>query len=658
MLRNKHSAIIFTIALLLLFQSLPGKQVSKWEWQDVERVVAIGDIHGEYDKLVQLVTGTGLADSILKWAGGTAHLVICGDLLDRGKKERAVMDLLMRLQNEAKKDGGEVHVLLGNHDVMNLVRDLRYVDKANYGDFIQEEKSRDRKRGYDSFKQLYAGQRFKEAQLKAAFDEKYPPGYFARLQAFELNGKYGAWLLDRPTMIKINEVIYVHAGLREEVASEGIEKINKQVQKSIKDFVKNSKTLEPYIKGPAGFDEFYAAARAISEQASSRQIPRNLADASRAMLRESERYVFSPKGPFWYRGNSQEDENLEWPHINEARKQLGIKRIVIAHTPTGSKKINARFSNSVFRVDVGMVYGRDPLALEMTAQGARVFNPNTSAYETPVQEKIWGEGITGVMEQLPEPQMIDFMLSAAIVDSEEVERHNRKFRVVELEKDHNHRRAIFLSVAENKPGEKKGRNEGYRHYKHGYAAYLFDRKLETDLVPTTVVREIDGQPGILQLWPEKVVILRTLKRGAGGFDLQEAFEKVKEQVVAANMLAALFDTRDVEADSSTWYLPEENRLLEADSTKAFSLSPEIQEEWLYFDYRGEHGLVLSDEDKHRLMLSPGLDIALRSLDFAGLKDLLGDYLDDDEIQALLIRRDKLLELCSPEYQVQDREKLR
>jgi hypothetical protein len=654
-LRKKYFLFIFTIALLGILQSLPAMQVSKWEWQGVERVVAIGDVHGEYDKLVPLLTGIGLTDSNLKWIGGKAHLILCGDLLDRGKKERAVMDLLMRLQQEAKKDGGKVHVLLGNHDVMNLVRDLRYVDKANYADFSKEEKSRDRKRGFDSFKRLYADQKLKEAQLRAAFDEKYPPGYFGRLKAFELRGKYGAWLLDHPTLIKINDVVYVHAGLREEVSAAGIEKTNKQVQKSIKDFVRHSRTLEPYIKGPAGFDEFYAAALAIAGESSSGQIPRELADAARGMVRELEGLVFSPNGPFWYRGNSQEDENFEWYHIRESLKHLGSKKLVIAHTPTKNGTINARFSDSLYRTDVGMVYGHLPLALELTTQQARVFDPNTSTYAAPVQEEIHGEGASQVMGQLPEPQMIDFMLTAAIVDSEEVERFNRKWKVVELEKDHNHRRAIFLAVTGKKPTDQKGRLEGYRHYKHGYAAYLFDREVGTNLVPTTVLREIDGQPGILQLWPARVAILRTLKRGGGGFDIQAAFKNVKDQVVDVNMLAALFDTRDVETDITTWYLPEEKRLLAADGTKAFTLSPEIQEQWLYFDYKGEHGLELTDEDKRQLMLSPSLDLALRSLNFEGLKELLGAYLDDDEIRALLTRRDKLLELCSPEYQTHNRE---
>ncbi|NOR14218.1 MAG: hypothetical protein GQ544_00790 [Candidatus Aminicenantes bacterium] len=649
MLKKQRYAILFTIVLLLVFRSLPAEQVSKWEWQGVERVVAIGDVHGEYDKLVQLLTGLGLTDNALTWTGGEAHLVLCGDLLDRGKKERAVMDLLMRLQQEAKKQGGEVHTLLGNHDVMNLVYDFRYVDKANYADFIKEEKARDRKRGYGGFKQLYSGEKLKESQLKAAFDEKYPLGYFGRRQAFELRGQYGKWLIQHPTLIKINDVVYVHAGLREDIAAVGIDKTNQEVQKSIKSFIRYSKILEPFIKGPAEFDEFYAAAKAIMQQSSSGQIPGNLADASQGLLRETERYVFSPQGPFWYRGNSQEKEGLEWFHIKESLKQLDVKTIVVAHTPTQSKKINERFGGALYRTDVGMVYKRDPLALEFSDNNRRIFNPKTSSFEKPFKEEPWGEGISDVLEQLPEPQMKDFLLNAAIVEAVKEERDSRQYRVVELEKDHNRRRAFHLSVAEKQPSDQAGRSAGYRHYKHEYAAYLLDRELELGFVPITVLREVDGQLGTLQEWPEKVYNLPTLLRGGGSIDFQDIFddEAFRNQVSQIRLFWALLDVRD-NHDALKMWLPAEKRVMAGDNTIAFSLSPDIQEELLYFK---EHpNLIIKEEYKGRFTLNPSFDIALRTLDLAGLEELLGYYISKEEIKALLLRRDKLLELCSPEYQ--------
>ena len=85
-----------------------------------------------------------------KWAGGKAHLVQTGDLLDRGKDARKVLDLLMRLEGEARKAGGRVHALLGNHEVMNMLGDLRYVNAEEYKSFQEPESTRRREHFYEA----------------------------------------------------------------------------------------------------------------------------------------------------------------------------------------------------------------------------------------------------------------------------------------------------------------------------------------------------------------------------------------------------------------------------------------------------------------------------------------------------------------------------
>jgi hypothetical protein len=76
-----------------------------WEWTDVPRIVAVGDIHGTIDKLVLILRATGLVDADLKWSGGRTHLVLCGDLIDRGPADRAVLELVRRLNSEAPEGG-------------------------------------------------------------------------------------------------------------------------------------------------------------------------------------------------------------------------------------------------------------------------------------------------------------------------------------------------------------------------------------------------------------------------------------------------------------------------------------------------------------------------------------------------------------------------
>ena len=93
-----------------------------------ERIVAIGDIHGNYDGFVSILQRAGLVDDDVHWIGGDTTFVQTGDIFDRGLEVFEVLGLLKRLEKEAAAAGGEVIVLLGNHEGMNLVgffRDVR-----------------------------------------------------------------------------------------------------------------------------------------------------------------------------------------------------------------------------------------------------------------------------------------------------------------------------------------------------------------------------------------------------------------------------------------------------------------------------------------------------------------------------------------------------
>jgi hypothetical protein len=95
--------------------------------QTEQRIVAIGDIHGAYDEFVSILAHAKLIDHAQNWTGGRTTLVQTGDFTDRGAKVRQVLDLLMRLERDARRTGGRVIVLAGNHEVLNMLGDLRYV---------------------------------------------------------------------------------------------------------------------------------------------------------------------------------------------------------------------------------------------------------------------------------------------------------------------------------------------------------------------------------------------------------------------------------------------------------------------------------------------------------------------------------------------------
>ena len=119
-------------------------QTRQWQWSGVERIVVFADVHGAYKELVTLLQQAGVINQQLHWQGGKTHLVSLGDLLDRGTESRRVMDLIIRLQKEAATAGGKVHQLLGNHEIMNMIGDLRYVAPEEYAAFVDEESTSQR----------------------------------------------------------------------------------------------------------------------------------------------------------------------------------------------------------------------------------------------------------------------------------------------------------------------------------------------------------------------------------------------------------------------------------------------------------------------------------------------------------------------------------
>ena len=127
--------VFITIALY----GAPSWPAAEWRFSGADRIVAVADIHGAYDSFVRILRQSDVIDDELDWVGDTTHLVIVGDVLDRGPDSRQAMDLIMRLQTEALTAGGRVHLALGNHELMNLTGDLRYVSAGEYAAFAADE---------------------------------------------------------------------------------------------------------------------------------------------------------------------------------------------------------------------------------------------------------------------------------------------------------------------------------------------------------------------------------------------------------------------------------------------------------------------------------------------------------------------------------------
>lgn len=298
---------------------------------DAERIVAVGDVHGAYRPLVKVLQANGLIDAATHWSGGTTHLVSLGDLLDRGPRSRDVMDLLRKLQGQAAEAGGRVHVVLGNHEVLNLLGDLRDVSDAEFAAFAPD--------------------LARTSEAAAATDPAVarPPGYEELRSALSPTGDYGAWLLSLPAMVQINDTVFVHGGLSPALGALSLASIN-------------------------------AEAKAQLEQAFANQ---GLPPAERQVTPMT---LLGDSGPFWYRGTAACHPLLEDRVLTQQLARLGATRVVVGHTPTATRKPRVRLDGRVFAIDTGMlleVYRGEPYLLELTVTGARVLDARGMASPPP-----------------------------------------------------------------------------------------------------------------------------------------------------------------------------------------------------------------------------------------------------------------------------------
>ncbi|HEY1416100.1 MAG TPA: metallophosphoesterase, partial [Caulobacteraceae bacterium] len=117
-------------------------------WDHVARVVVFGDLHGDYAKFHDMLSKAGLIDARDNWSGGQSHLVQVGDLPDRAPDTRKIVELLIKLEPQARRAGGYVHALIGDHEAMNMEGDLRYTTPGEFAAFAASGSAQLRDRYY------------------------------------------------------------------------------------------------------------------------------------------------------------------------------------------------------------------------------------------------------------------------------------------------------------------------------------------------------------------------------------------------------------------------------------------------------------------------------------------------------------------------------
>jgi len=567
-------------------------------WTGIAKITAIGDLHGDYDNFVQILKGTHLVDGDLHWAAGNIHLVQTGDIMDRGTQARQILDLLMRLEKEAPETGGMVHVLLGNHEEMNITGISldypTYVTVEQFVSFLPEEfrKAREaayisRLRGDEKTLAMAQGLDLSSDAVRAYWTDLMRNNAAARrAYVAGFNETYGKWLAEKNAVIKIDDIVFCHGGISEKYSTWSLHEINSTLRRELRLF-----------QGYGSRD------------------PREFPRAFRPEM------VYAQDSPLWYRGLALMDEKSSVKEIDRILANLKARVMVVGHTryeSGGSSPVIpdlnnlSRFHGKVYIIDTGIssVYGGILSALVIEGETITLWEPR-------------GEVIT----QAPAPASPErraplspqesetYLKTAAVlaVQKESVSGRTAPWKI-KLESDGNIRQALFKYINRPRPDPIPD------SYKYELAAYKLNSYLGLEFVPPVVEREIEGIPGSLQVFVENAVSMERVKGKnlhppeakafAGDMDDLKVFENLVRD--------SCTNDRDTLIQQPDW------RLFRVDFSEAFAPDNETV---------------------------PGCEIVRCSRKLYGALDgwaeaevarLLSPYLNADEIRALNARRNLIV----------------
>ena len=598
------TAIRIFFALSVVWSQTMPAAAGEWRFDDVERIVAISDIHGAYDPMVATLQNAGVLDTGLGWSAGKSHLVIVGDILDRGPASRDAMDLLMRIEQEAESSGGKVHVLIGNHEAMNLVGDLRYVSKEEFEAFADEETPEERERWFLAYAARQPDSSVSDR--RAEFEQQFPPGFFAHRREFSANGRYGEWLLSKPIVVVINETAFVHGGVSPLLGEIGLEGVNGTLIGELNDYVEQLEILhDAEILLPT--DSFYVHPELLTEfmQASESDIAIINAAAVVTKLNESE--IHAVGGPLWYRGNVGCGQLIEEDRLAASLQKIGANRVVIGHTPTPTHRILQRFDGRVFEIDTGMfadAYSGSGNALILEGDRVSVVN----------------ESSTEVLSPSPHPRQVG-KRPGGFLPAEATEALLSRGDVTSWRQDEDGRTIVTVSDGSRSIDAVFVKRAGRGFYPN-VAAYRLDRILGLGMVPVTVRRRLKGDDGSLQFWQRQSANERERAATGRGYS---ATCPLPGQWAAMSIFDALIFNEGRNAESML-YDPDSWQLILVGHERAF---------------RTKKGRPQRLEN---LTLTIGLawKDALVALTDDIMEDRLGDVLGKRRRRALGMRRDELL----------------
>ena len=292
------------------------------------RLVAIGDVHGDFKQTMRALELGKVMDADGRWVGGTTVLVQVGDILDRGDNELAIMRKFASLAKQARKEGGDVLVVHGNHEIMNVLGDFRYATKGAYAECARYAEAK------------------RQKLVEKLGEENAPPlpetpedvnpetyrGVLARRDLFLPGGEMALRMAKNPTVLQVGDTVFAHAGIDMRVVEYGFQALNDDV---------------------------------AAWMAGVKKTPPNM--------------VLEEKGVVWTRDYGGADagvtaEASACRRLGEALDAVGAKRLVVGHTPQQGG-VSSGCGGRLWRSDVGVsrgIYGAKPQVIEIVNGRVRV----------------------------------------------------------------------------------------------------------------------------------------------------------------------------------------------------------------------------------------------------------------------------------------------
>ncbi len=572
-------------------------------------ITVIADVHGDFPTLQKLLQAGQLIDAQNRWIAGKRILVSVGDLVDRGPDSRQILDFFMALEKQAAKAGGAFYMALGNHEVMNIRGDLRYVSDPEFAAFKDDEPAGLRQSTYQAF--LKRSKLTDSEQSQQEFQNLYPAGFFGHVKMYAPDGKYGQWLLSKQIIVNVQDKLFAHGGFSQDLIDSGksLKELNQQF---ISDLSRYSQLWRELVN--SGLFQFSDSKRVrlkIAKQFVAGNLKHSLTDEQSLKLKAqqfidfADSLLFNSFGPTWYRGNMQCHEYVEENTIDNVLQHFAATQVFLGHTPDSSLTVRSRLNNKVIMLDTGMssaYYKGNPSLVSINKTELKVLNLNDARNISPISDP--------VRKPLNPHGLTDNEIRKLFLRSKPKLNADKYSSILSFPFNDETIQSAFKEVKS-------------QQMKKELAAYELDRLLGLYLVPLTIEYSYKDKKGVLQYLPKKSLTKVRIEKENIGLNGYCKPEKAQE-------LMQIFD----------WLIANTNR-----SNEDQLYTPENSQLWLinhadaFADLAADRGFFSDMPNK----ISPLFIKSLSLLNRDNLNKIIGKYVSKQQIEQILLRLDLLLQ---------------